>query len=128
LTEAIGLLVAFLPMLWIQLFTQDPDVFASARIYLQTVAPAYGFLGFGFTISYAAQGAGRVFWPFIAMTVRMCIATGIGWFVVTRLHVGIPELSLVVAVSLVAFASVCALAMASKTVWRVAGPAQSVRH
>ena len=128
LTEAIGLLVAFLPMLWIQLFTQDPDVFASARIYLQTVAPAYGFLGFGFTISYAAQGAGCVFWPFIAMTVRMCIATGIGWFVVTCLHVGIPELSLVVAVSLVAFASVCALAMASKTVWRVAGPAQSVRH
>jgi putative MATE family efflux protein len=126
MTEAIGLVVAFLPMLWIQLFTQDPDVVASARVYLQTVAPVYGFLGFGFTISYAAQGAGHMLWPFIAMAVRMCIAAGIGWFVVVRLHAGIEGLSLVVALSLVAFAAVCAIVMASKSVWKVTGPTRSI--
>src|ERR1700759_826635 len=63
LTGSIGLVVGLFPMLWLHLFSHDPDVLRNGAIYLRIVAPAYAALGFGFVTAFAAQGAGHVFWP-----------------------------------------------------------------
>jgi hypothetical protein len=86
------------------------------------VAPAYAALGFGFVIAFAAQGAGHVWWPFVASTVRIAIAAGCGWIAVGRLSAGMAGLAAMVALSLVAYAAICAIVMLSPAVWRRAEP------
>jgi MATE family, multidrug efflux pump len=56
----IGVTVAIFPMLWLQLFSHDPEVVGPGAVYLRIVAPSYAALGFGFVIAFAAQGAGHV--------------------------------------------------------------------
>jgi len=41
-TEAIGILAAAFPALWIGVFSRDPAVIAVGSTYLRTVAPIYG--------------------------------------------------------------------------------------
>ncbi|MFX6918863.1 hypothetical protein ABTH79_19320, partial [Acinetobacter baumannii] len=43
------------------------------------VGPAYGFFGLGLSLYFASQGAGRLFWPLAAGTLRVAIALGGGW-------------------------------------------------
>jgi putative MATE family efflux protein len=78
LTGTIGLVVALFPTLWLHLFSHDPDVLRQGATYLRIVAPAYGALGFGFVIAFAAQGAGHVLWPFVASVVRILLSAVIG--------------------------------------------------
>jgi putative MATE family efflux protein len=118
LTETIGLSVALLPMLWLNLFSHDPDVLREGAIYLRIVAPAYGALGLGFVIAFAAQGAGHVLWPFVAVAVRLLLAAGFGWIAVGYFGGGIATLASMVAASLVVYAAICAVAMLSGAVWR----------
>jgi putative MATE family efflux protein len=117
-TGTIGLVVAAFPQLWLHLFSRDPDVLTEGASYLRIVAPAYGVFGFGFVIAFAAQGAGHVFWPFVAVTGRLLIAAGLGWIAVSTFGGGLATLAWTVAASLVAYAAICALAMLSGTVWR----------
>jgi putative MATE family efflux protein len=56
LTRSIGMVVAIVPLLWLHLFSDDSEVLRLATIYLRIVAPAYAALGFGFVVSFAAQG------------------------------------------------------------------------
>ncbi len=116
-TEAIGLVVALAPGLWLHLFSQEPSVLGPATTYLHIVAPAYGFLGLGFVISFAAQGAGHVLWPFLGVTTRLLVAAGLGWIAVAVFGAGMAGLATIVAAALAAYALVCILAMFSKTVW-----------
>jgi putative MATE family efflux protein len=118
LTGSIGLVVAVFPMLWLHLFSHDPDVLSTGASYLRIVAPAYGALGFGFVIAFAAQGAGHVLWPFVAVAARLLFAAGFGWIAVGYFGGGITTLALMVAASLVAYAAICAVAMVSNAVWR----------
>ncbi len=118
LTGTIGLLVAIFPTLWLKLFSHDPDVLREGAIYLRIVAPAYSALGFGFVIAFAAQGAGHVFWPFVAVAARLLLAAGFGWIAVGHFGGGMAALALMVAASLVAYAAICAMAMVSASVWR----------
>jgi putative MATE family efflux protein len=118
LTGSIGLFVAAFPTLWLSLFSHDPDVLREGAIYLRIVAPAYSALGFGFVIAFAAQGAGHVFWPFVAVAARLLLAAGFGWIAVGCFGGGMATLALMVAASLVAYAAICAIAMVSGTVWR----------
>ena len=118
LTETIGLLVAVLPMLWLNLFSHDPDVLRQGATYLRIVAPAYGALGLGFVIAFAAQGAGHVFWPVVAAGARLALAAGFGWIAVGYFGAGFATLAWMVAASLVVYASICAVAMVSGAVWR----------
>ncbi|HEX3499733.1 MAG TPA: MATE family efflux transporter [Stellaceae bacterium] len=83
LTEAIGVAAASFPAAWIGLFTHDPAAIASGALYLRTVAPAYGALGFGTALYFASQGAGRMGWPIAAGIVRLLII-GLGGWAVTR--------------------------------------------
>jgi putative MATE family efflux protein len=118
LTGTIGLLVAVFPMLWLHLFSHDPDVLSTGATYLRIVAPAYGALGFGFVIAFAAQGVGHVLWPFVAVAARLLLAAGFGWIAVGYFGGRIATLALMVAASLVVYAAICAVAMISGAVWR----------
>ncbi len=104
LTETIGLAAASFPTAWIGLFTRDPGVIASGALYLRTVAPAYGALGFGTALYFASQGVGRMGWPIAGGIVRLLII-GLGGWVVTR-GAGdrLPFLCAVLATGLVAIA------------------------
>src|SRR6266436_8326188 len=115
---SIGLIVAIFPMLWLRLFSHDPDVLAVGSTYLRIVAPAYGALGFGFVIAFAAQGAGHVLWPFIASAARILLAAGCGWIAVGRFGAGMTGLASMVTASLVAYAAICTVVMFSGAVWR----------
>jgi Na+-driven multidrug efflux pump len=121
MTGAIGVVVASFPLAWIALFSHDPDVVREASTYLRIVAPAYAALGFGFVVGFAAQGAGHALWPFVASTVRTLLAAGCGWIAVGYFGAGMTGLAAMVAASLVAYAAICAIVLASKSVWRPNG-------
>jgi Na+-driven multidrug efflux pump len=115
---SIGLAVAAYPPLWVTLFSHEAEVLRDGAIYLRIVAPAYGLLGFGFVLAFAAQGAGHVLWPFVASFARILIAAGLGWLAVTRFGAAMAGLAGMVAISLVAYAAICSLVMLSNGVWR----------
>jgi putative MATE family efflux protein len=120
LTETIGLLAALFPSAWLHLFSNDAAVLAPAATYLHIVAPAYGALGLGFVLSFAAQGAGHVLWPFLGGTTRMLISAGLGWLAVAQFHASMSALSAIVAAATVGFALICATATLSGAIWRSA--------
>jgi Na+-driven multidrug efflux pump len=119
LTGTIGLAVAFYPPAWLRLFSSDADVVREGATYLQIVAPAYCALGFGFVVSFAAQGTGRALWPLAAAAVRILIAAGGGWLAVTAFGVGMAGLAAMVTASLIGYVAVCSVVMLSNSVWRV---------
>jgi putative MATE family efflux protein len=116
---SVGLVVGLFPQLWLHLFSHDAEVLRQGAIYLRIVAPAYGALGFGFVIAFAAMGAGHVFWTFIASFVRILIAAGGGWLAVTAFGAGMAGVAAMVTASLIAYAAVCSIVMLSDSVWRV---------
>jgi putative MATE family efflux protein len=77
ISGAIGLVLALLPHLWVDLFSRDAEVFAACSRYLQIVGPAYGFYGVGLALYFASQGAGRPGWPLAFGCARLALA-GIG--------------------------------------------------
>jgi putative MATE family efflux protein len=119
LMEAMGIVVALVPMLWVGLFSHDADVVAAASTYLRIVAPFYGLFGFAFIITFAAQGAGHVFWPFVAVALRLAIAAGGSWIAVTQFGVGMAGLSVLIVFGYLAYAGGCAMALVSRRVWRI---------
>jgi putative MATE family efflux protein len=118
LTGTIGLFVAAFPLLWLHLFSHDADVVAEGVTYLHVVAPAYSALGFGFVVGFAAQGAGRVLWLFVAISARILIAAGGGWIAVSYFGAGMLGLAAMVTASLIAYAAICTVVMLSDSVWK----------
>jgi putative MATE family efflux protein len=55
----IGLIVAFDPGLWLDLFSGDPEVIRLGALYLRIVGPAYVCFGLGLGLFFVAQGFGR---------------------------------------------------------------------
>jgi putative MATE family efflux protein len=119
LTGMIGAIVAVHPPLWLTLFSHDAEVLRDGTIYLRIVAPAYAALGFGFVIAFAAQGAGHVFWPFVASLTRIALAAGCGWLAVGHFGGGMAALAAMVTASLIAYAAICSIVMLSGSVWRL---------
>ena len=118
LTGTIGLIVAIFPTAWLHLFSHDADVVHEGATYLRIVAPAYGAFGFGFAVSFAAQGTGRALLPLAATTARILIAAGGGWIAVGWLGADMTGLAAMVTASLVAYVAVCSTIMLSRAVWR----------
>jgi putative MATE family efflux protein len=112
LTEAIGLTAAMAPMLWLGLFTKQPDVLAPGATYLGIVGLLYGLYGFGFVASFAGQGAGRVFWPTVAVSARLAVSAGGGWIAVHFFGGGMATLAAIVAASFAAYALCAGLVLA----------------
>ena len=119
LTGTIGAIVAVHPPLWLNLFSHDAEVLREGTTYLRIVAPAYAALGFGFVIAFAAQGAGHVFWPFVASLTRIALAAGCGWLAVGHFGGGMAALAAMVTASLIAYAAICSIVMLSRSVCRL---------
>ena len=82
LLTPVGLVVALAPDLWAGTFTHDEAVLEYSRSCLRWVGPAFGFIGLGLTLYFSSQGAGRVFGPVCAATLRLLlIAAGGSWLV-----------------------------------------------
>jgi Na+-driven multidrug efflux pump len=78
----VGLVVALFPDLWASIFTSDERVLDYCRRYLRWVGPAFAFFGFGLTVYFASQGAGRMAGPVFAATVRLALVAAAGsWLV-----------------------------------------------
>jgi Na+-driven multidrug efflux pump len=71
LLGTVGLFFAVFPSLWSRLFTSDPAVLESARIYLVWSGLAFAFYGLGLCLYFASQGAGKVLGPVLAGAVRL---------------------------------------------------------
>jgi putative MATE family efflux protein len=82
-TEAIGIAAAIWPTTWLELFGSNPRMIETGVAYLQWVGPTYGFFGLGLSLYFASQGAGRLAWPLLAGFIRLVIAVGGGWAVLT---------------------------------------------
>jgi putative MATE family efflux protein len=78
-TGAIGAAAAIWPLQWLKLFGDDPAMLASGMLYLGIVGPAYGFFGFGLSLYFASQGAGRLGLPLLAGLMRAVLAVGGAW-------------------------------------------------
>jgi putative MATE family efflux protein len=79
ITEVIGIACAIWPAAWLDLFGHDAGMQAMGIAYLRMVGPFYGFFGLGLALYFASQGAGRLFWPLAAGTVRVAVALSGAW-------------------------------------------------
>lgn len=101
-TEAIGLTAALFPEAWLALFSAEPDMIAVGSAYLRSVGPFYGFFGIGLALYFAAQGAGRLFWPTLGGFLRLVIALG-GGGIALAVTGSLQALFVALAVSLLAY-------------------------
>ena len=83
LTECIGVAAALWPEAWLGLFGHDPRMLETGSAYLRVVGPAYGFFGLGLSLYVASLGAGRLLWPLLGGFLRLLIAVGGGWLVLS---------------------------------------------
>jgi putative MATE family efflux protein len=82
-TGSVGIAVALWPGLWAGMFSSDPAVLDAGYVYLRIAGGCYAFLGAGIALYFASQGAGRMFWPVLAGTVRFALAV-FGGLIVLR--------------------------------------------
>jgi putative MATE family efflux protein len=131
-TGLIGLAAALAPQVWMGLFSHDAEVIAVGASYLRRAAPFYGFLGFGMSLYFASQGAGRVLWPVIAGVTRLLVATLGGWYWVAVHHGSLDGLFWFSAASLCAFGVVNGVAFVTGASWGSRGhaskPARTAPH
>jgi putative MATE family efflux protein len=116
-TEAIGIVAAFWPTAWLELFGSNPRMLAAGTDYLRSAAPAYGFFGLGLSLYFASQGAGRLGWALLAGLVRLLIATGGGWIVLTATG-SLSWAFLTLGLALIAYGTTLAAAVGSGAVIR----------
>jgi Na+-driven multidrug efflux pump len=113
LLGALGLVVMVWPQLWSGIFTSDPAVRAYADLYLRTVGPAFGLFGLGLVLYFASLGAGRVWAPVLAGTLRLLIVVGGGGWLMSSGLGSAQSLFVLVAVAMAAYGAGTAWA-----VWR----------
>lgn len=111
LTASIGLSAALFPTAWLSLFASDPAAIEAGTQYLRIVGPFYGFFGLGMALYFASQGAGALTWPLLAGLLRMLVAVGGGWLVLS-LTGSLAWLFATLAVALMLFGTVIAVAIA----------------
>ena len=112
ITEAVGLAAASFPHAWLARFDTDPAMLDAGTRYLHAVGPLYGFFGLGLALYFAAQGAGRLLWPFLANLTRLTIAAAGGWLAL-RWSGDMTLVFLSLSVALAAFGLINAAAVAS---------------
>lgn len=78
ITGSIGIVVALMPSLWLDLFTADAEAYRFGALYLGIVAPLYGFFGAGQALYFANQGTGRMLLPVSVSVLRFLVVAGFG--------------------------------------------------
>ena len=77
---ALANVIAFVPDIWVNIFTDNASVRAASRTYLTTAAPMYAFLGLATTCYFSSQGAAKVIGPVLAQTARLLFIAVGGWW------------------------------------------------
>ncbi len=77
-TAVLGISVAFMPGIWLDRFTTDPEVYAIGALYLSIAAPVYGIFGGGQTLYFASQGTGHMVIPVLITYTRFMVVAGFG--------------------------------------------------
>jgi Na+-driven multidrug efflux pump len=95
------------------IFSAEAEVVSAGAAYLVRVAPFYALFGAGMALYFAAQGAGRMAWPFAAGIVRLGALVLGGWFWQGSLE----GLFWIVAASYALFGGINLAAMASGRAW-----------
>ncbi|MCC2669261.1 MAG: family efflux transporter, partial [Armatimonadetes bacterium] len=106
-----GVVVALAPHAWMRIFTTDAVVIEVGTAYLTRVGPAYGFLGLGLALFFAAQGRGRTVQPLLATSTRLLVAGVTGYVALRLLGKGLDTLFVLMAAGLVLYGSVMVLVM-----------------
>lgn len=70
-------------------FTSEPEVIRIGETYLRIVGPTYICFDVGLALFFAAQGAGRVLWPFLAITGRLVLTAAGVWATVRLFEAGL---------------------------------------
>jgi len=126
ITEAIGLTAAAFPHLWLALFDTDPAMLDAGSRYLRAVGPFYGLFGLGMALYFAAQGVGRLRWPFVANFTRLVIAGGGGWLAL-RLTGDMSNVFFALGAALAAFGLINAVAVGGGAWFSSVEPLRRVR-
>jgi putative MATE family efflux protein len=116
-TGCIGVFGITLPDVWINLFTDVPEVHALATSYLVIASAAYPFLGLGLILASAFQAAGRPLWPVLAISERAAVVAFGGWVVVHLTGGGLSGLAVVAATGLAVYGGSLAIAFRTR-VWQ----------
>lgn len=69
----LGLIAAAMPHLWVDLFTDVPQVKEAAYTYLGIAGFGFAFFGLGLCLYFASQGAGRVGGAIMAQALRLAV-------------------------------------------------------
>lgn len=75
----LGIMVVVVPGLWVDMFTDNIAVAATAYIYLRIAGLTYAVFGLGLCLYFASQGAGRVGGAIIAQGLRLAVVVVGGW-------------------------------------------------
>jgi putative MATE family efflux protein len=78
LAELVGIAAAIWPRAWLKLFGANEQLLQTGSSCLHIIGPFYGFFGLGFSLYFAAQGAGRLEWPLAAGALRFTLFAGVG--------------------------------------------------
>lgn len=106
LTGGLGLIAALFPALWMGVFTRDAAVRAAGGAYLRIVGPLHALLGLGLGLQWAALGAGRPLWPFLAGVSRFVCATGGSWIALRWMGGDATGIFATIALGLVVFGAI----------------------
>lgn len=104
----IGALLALFPGVWIPLFSESPQVQASATEYIQIVGPGYAFFGLGLSLYFASQGALAMSWPVVATVIRVLVGVGGALALGYGLDMGLSGVYIAALASLVAYGFIIA--------------------
>ena len=113
----IGVFLSLTPEYWIPVFADDAAVTQVATRYFSIVGPWFGFYGFGLSLYFAAQGAGKMFWPISATMLRVVLAVGGGWLCAVQLEVGLDGVFAAAAFAMVAYGGLIGLSL-HRGAWR----------
>ncbi len=101
----IGLIVAFHPGLWLDLFSGDAEVIRLGALYLRIVGPAYVCFGLGLGLFFVAQGFGRGTAAASANAVRLAANVAGGLAAIYWLDLGVIGLFAAVAAGFCLYAA-----------------------
>ena len=85
LVGAVGLTLAFVPSLWAERFTDDPEVIGITQTYLQIVGPFYPFFAIGLAAYFASQGLRSLLFPVLGAWIRF-VTIVIGFFALSLMN------------------------------------------
>jgi putative MATE family efflux protein len=106
----IGIVVALAPDLWGRIFTREDSVLTYTRQFLHWTGPLFGVFGFGLTVYFSSQGAGRMAGPVAAATLRLALVAGLGSWLTAR-DAPAWQLFAMVMVAMAVYGGTCALAL-----------------